>query len=148
RRRRPRDRPLRPRRRAPGSDPGSGAGDRRPGGASRRRRALRGAGRGRHGGGADRPLVGGLMEAIIRTREVTRRFGDFTAVDRVSIAVARGSIFAFLGANGSGKSTTIRMLIGLLRPTAGAIDVDGIDVIRHPRRLRDRIGYMGQKVSL
>jgi drug efflux transport system ATP-binding protein len=88
------------------------------------------------------------MEPIIRTREVTRRFGEFTAVDRVSIAVARGSIFAFLGANGSGKSTTIRMLIGLLRPSAGAIEVDGIDVIRHPRRVRDRIGYMGQKVSL
>ena len=59
-----------------------------------------------------------------------------------------GTIFAFLGANGSGKSTTIRMLIGLLRPTAGAIEVDGIDVIRQPRQVRDHIGYMGQKVSL
>ena len=88
------------------------------------------------------------MRPIIQTREVTRRFGDFTAVDRLSITVAPGSIFAFLGANGSGNSTTIRMLIGLLRPTAGEIEVDGIDVIRHPRRVRDRIGYMGQKVSL
>src|SRR5262245_24681574 len=59
-----------------------------------------------------------------------------------------GTIFAFLGANGSGKSTTIRMLIGLLRPTAGTVMVDGIDVIHQPRRVRDHIGYMGQKVSL
>ena len=85
---------------------------------------------------------------IIRTRGLTKRFGDFTAVDDLAIEVAPGSIFAFLGANGSGKSTTIRMLIGLLRPTAGAIEVAGIDVIRHPRRVRDHIGYMGQHVSL
>ena len=85
---------------------------------------------------------------IIRTRGLTKRFGDFTAVDHLSIEVAPGTIFAFLGANGSGKSTTIRMLIGLLRPTEGTVEVDGIDVIRHPRRVRDRIGYMGQKVSL
>jgi len=89
-----------------------------------------------------------MADAIIRTQGLTKRFGDFTAVDAVSIAVAPGTIFAFLGANGSGKSTTIRMLIGLLRPTAGTVEVDGIDVIRHPRRVRDRIGYMGQKVSL
>jgi ABC-2 type transport system ATP-binding protein len=89
-----------------------------------------------------------MSEPIIRSRGLTRRFGAFTAVDELSIEVAPGTIFAFLGANGSGKSTTIRMLIGLLRPTAGEIVVDGIDVIRHPRRVRDRIGYMGQKVSL
>jgi len=85
---------------------------------------------------------------IIRTSGLTKRFGDFTAVDDLSIAVEPGSIFAFLGGNGSGKSTTIRMLIGLLEPTAGQIEVDGIDVIRRPRRVRDHIGYMGQKVSL
>jgi ABC-2 type transport system ATP-binding protein len=79
---------------------------------------------------------------------VTKRFGEFTAVDALSLEVEPGTIFAFLGANGSGKSTTIRMLIGLLVPTAGTIEVDGIDVIREPRRVRDRIGYMGQKVSL
>jgi ABC-2 type transport system ATP-binding protein len=89
-----------------------------------------------------------MMGAIIRTRGLTKRFGEFTAVDDLAIEVAPGTIFAFLGANGSGKSTTIRMLIGLLRPTAGTIEVDGIDVVRHPRRVRDRIGYMGQKVSL
>jgi len=85
---------------------------------------------------------------IIRVRGLTRRFGDFTAVDDLSISVTPGSIYAFLGANGSGKSTTIRMLIGLLLPTAGEIEVDGVDVCRHPRRVRDRIGYMGQRVSL
>ncbi len=87
-------------------------------------------------------------DVIIRAEGLTKRFGDFAAVDDVSLRVARGSIFAFLGANGSGKSTTIRMLIGLLTPTAGRIEVDGIDVIAHPRRVRDHIGYMGQKVSL
>lgn len=85
---------------------------------------------------------------IIAVRGLTKQFGDFTAVDHLSFTVSPGSIFAFLGANGSGKSTTIRMLIGLLRPSAGAIELDGVDVIRTPRRVRDRIGYMGQKVSL
>jgi len=88
------------------------------------------------------------MTPIIETKGLTRKFGDFTAVDDLSIAVAPGSIFAFLGANGSGKSTTIRMLIGVLTPTSGSITVDGVDVIKNPRRVRDRIGYMGQKVSL
>jgi len=89
-----------------------------------------------------------VREPIIRARGLTRRFGDFTAVADLDIDVAPGSIFAFLGANGSGKSTTIRMLIGLLEPTAGTIAVDGVDVRKNPRRVRDRIGYMGQKVSL
>ncbi|MEW6267804.1 MAG: ABC transporter ATP-binding protein [Thermodesulfobacteriota bacterium] len=87
-------------------------------------------------------------DVIIRADKLGKRFGDFVAVDRVSLRVERGSIFAFLGANGSGKSTTIRMLIGILEPSEGQIEVDGIDVIRHPRRVRDHIGYMGQKVSL
>src|SRR3989454_7616392 len=89
-----------------------------------------------------------MSAPIIRTRGLTKRFGDFTAVSDLSIEVMPGTIFAFLGANGSGKSTTIRMLIGLLRPTAGTVEVDGVDVIRRPRRMRDHIGYMGQKVSL
>ena len=87
-------------------------------------------------------------EAIILARGLTKRFGEFTAVEQIDLAVERGVIFAFLGANGSGKSTTIRMLIGLLTPTAGAIELDGVDVTKHPRRVRERIGYMGQKVSL
>jgi ABC-2 type transport system ATP-binding protein len=89
-----------------------------------------------------------MSEPIILARGLTKRFGDFTAVAALDLTVRAGSIFAFLGANGSGKSTTIRMLIGLLRPTAGAITVDGIDVIARPRRVRDHVGYMGQKVSL
>jgi len=87
-------------------------------------------------------------ETVIEAVGLTRRFGDFTAVDNAGIRVPRGSIFAFLGANGSGKTTTIRMLIGLLTPTAGSITVAGIDVIEKPRRVREVIGYMGQKVSL
>ncbi len=71
-----------------------------------------------------------MADAIILARGLTKRFGDFTAVDALDLEVERGVIFAFLGANGSGKSTTIRMLIGLLTPTAGSITVDGIDVIR------------------
>jgi ABC-2 type transport system ATP-binding protein len=89
-----------------------------------------------------------MPDPIILARGLTRKFGDFTAVDAIDISVEPGVIFAFLGANGSGKSTTIRMLIGLLTPTAGEITLDGIDVIQHPRRVRERIGYMGQKVSL
>src|SRR5438477_66848 len=89
-----------------------------------------------------------MRPPIIRTRGLTKRFGDFTAVDDLSIEVTPGTIFAFIGANGSGKSTTIRMLIGLLKPTAGTVEVDGVDVIARPRRVRDHIGYMGQKVSL
>jgi ABC-2 type transport system ATP-binding protein len=87
-------------------------------------------------------------ELAIRTKGLTRRFGDFVAVDAVDLHVERGSIFAFLGANGSGKSTTIRMLIGVITPTSGEIEVDGVDVVREPGRVREHIGYMGQKVSL
>ncbi len=89
-----------------------------------------------------------MSEPIIAATGLTKRFGAFTAVDDLTLSVEPGSIFAFLGANGSGKSTTIRMLIGLLEPTAGTIRVDGVDVIANPRQVRERIGYMGQKVSL
>jgi drug efflux transport system ATP-binding protein len=89
-----------------------------------------------------------MSDPIILARGLTKRFGDFTAVDALDLTVETGSIFAFLGANGSGKSTTIRMLIGLLQPTDGAITVDGVDVIANPRKVRDHVGYMGQKVSL
>ena len=89
-----------------------------------------------------------MADAIILARGLTKRFGEFTAVDAIDLEVERGAIFAFLGANGSGKSTTIRMLIGLLTPTAGSIELDGVDVTKDPRRVRERIGYMGQKVSL
>ncbi|HYC00501.1 MAG TPA: ATP-binding cassette domain-containing protein [Candidatus Limnocylindrales bacterium] len=93
-------------------------------------------------------LVPVSAEPIIHARGLTRRFGSFTAVDRADISVPAGAIFAFLGANGSGKTTTIRMLIGLLAPSEGSAVVAGVDVIEHPRRVRDAIGYMGQRVSL
>jgi ABC-2 type transport system ATP-binding protein len=86
--------------------------------------------------------------AAIDVRGLTRRFGDFVAVDSVSFAVRPGEIFGFLGSNGAGKSTTIRMLCGLLRPTAGTAIVGGADVSRDPEGVKRRIGYMSQKFSL
>lgn len=80
--------------------------------------------------------------------DLVRRFGTFTAVDHLSLAIASGEVFGLLGANGSGKSTTIRMLTGILTPTAGRIHVDGVDVVREPLAARTRIGYVAQKVSL
>jgi ABC-2 type transport system ATP-binding protein len=79
---------------------------------------------------------------------LVKRFGDFTAVDRISLATRRGEIFGFLGPNGAGKSTTIRMLCGLLQPTSGRAVVAGFDVAREPERVRQNIGYMSQKFSL
>jgi ABC-2 type transport system ATP-binding protein len=84
----------------------------------------------------------------VEVRELTRDFGPFRAVDRVSFTVARGQIFGFLGPNGAGKSTTIRMLNGLLLPTAGEGRVDGLDIVREHQRLKERIGYMSQRFSL
>ncbi|HEU5207994.1 MAG TPA: ABC transporter ATP-binding protein [Longimicrobiales bacterium] len=85
-----------------------------------------------------------MIEAV----DLTRRFGDFTAVDRVSFTVEPGEVFGFLGPNGAGKTTTIRMLIGLLAPTAGSARVAGLDVVADRTALRARIGYMSQKFSL
>jgi len=84
----------------------------------------------------------------IEARELTRRFGDFTAVDRVSFEVPRGEIFGYLGANGAGKSTTIRMLTGLLRPSGGTGRVAGHDLWKDPGAVKAAIGYMSQKFSL
>jgi ABC-2 type transport system ATP-binding protein len=86
--------------------------------------------------------------AAIEVKELTRRFGAFTAVDRVSFDVKEGEIFGFLGANGAGKSTTIRMLCGLLRPSSGTAVVGGIDVARNPEAVKRQIGYMSQRFSL
>lgn len=86
--------------------------------------------------------------AVIEVRDLTRRFGTFVAVDGVSFDVAEGEIFGFLGANGAGKSTTIRMLCGLLRPTRGTARVAGVDVTRDPESVKRRIGYMSQRFSL
>ncbi|MBC7224933.1 MAG: ABC transporter ATP-binding protein [Anaerolineae bacterium] len=79
---------------------------------------------------------------------LTKRFGDFTAVDHISFRIRRGQIFGFLGPNGAGKTTTIRMLLGLLRPTEGRATVLGFDVVRETAEIRSRIGYMSQRFSL
>ena len=84
----------------------------------------------------------------ISVRDLTRRFGKFVAVDRVTFDVARGEIFGFLGSNGAGKSTTIRMLCGLLVPTSGTALVGGVDVTSDPEAVKRRIGYMSQRFSL
>lgn len=88
------------------------------------------------------------MDKSIVAKNLTKRFGKFTAVNTINIEVEVGEIFGFLGANGAGKTTTIRMLIGLLRPTSGEISVGGINVIQHPQKVRKIIGYMSQKFSL
>ena len=86
---------------------------------------------------------------FLRVRDLTRRFGRFTAVDRVDFDVPRGRVFGFLGPNGSGKSTTIRMLTGLLKPTAGSVTAfDGLDVAKDTEPWKRRLGYMSQKFSL
>ncbi len=88
------------------------------------------------------------MTPAIEVKDLTRRFGTFTAVDHVSFEVGAGEIFGFLGANGAGKSTTIRMLCGLLRPSSGTATVGGVDVTRDPEAVKRRIGYMSQRFSL
>jgi len=84
----------------------------------------------------------------IEVRDLSKRFGGFVAVNRVSFDVRAGEIFGFLGSNGAGKSTTIRMLCGLLKPTSGTALVGGIDVGRDPESVKRRIGYMSQRFSL
>ena len=84
----------------------------------------------------------------IEVRDLTKRFGAFVAVNRVSFDVRAGEIFGFLGSNGAGKSTTIRMLCGLLKPTSGQATVGGVDVVRDPEGVKRRIGYMSQRFSL
>jgi ABC-2 type transport system ATP-binding protein len=91
------------------------------------------------------------MNAEMRSVEINdlvKRFGDFTAVDHITLETRKGEIFGFLGPNGAGKSTTIRMLCGLLTPTSGRALVAGYDVAREPELVRQHIGYMSQKFSL
>lgn len=89
-----------------------------------------------------------MPDLSIQAHSLTKRFGSFTAVDDVSFSVAKGEIFGFLGANGSGKSTTIRMLTGLLQSTSGTATVAGYDINTAPEQVKRRIGYMSQKFSL
>lgn len=84
----------------------------------------------------------------IEARELTRKFGSFTAVDRISFDVRAGEVFGFLGANGAGKTTAIRMLTGLLSPTSGSATVAGHDVYRESESIKRSIGYMSQRFSL
>src|SRR4030095_3982270 len=87
-------------------------------------------------------------DKIITTHELTKRFGDFTAVDAISFEVEKGEIFGFLGANGAGKTTAMRMLCGLSVPTSGKATVSGFDVYKQTESIKKSIGYMSQKFSL
>ena len=88
------------------------------------------------------------MEYAIVVENLTKMFGDFTAVDSVSFNIKKGQIFGFLGPNGSGKSTTIRMICGVLKPTSGRGQVMGFDIVAQTEKVRQNIGYMSQRFSL
>jgi ABC-2 type transport system ATP-binding protein len=87
-------------------------------------------------------------DVVVEAVDLVKRFGRFTAVDRISFSVQRGEIFGFLGPNGAGKSTTIRMLCGIITPTEGSGRVAGFDLFTEPGRIKQAIGYMSQKFSL
>jgi ABC-2 type transport system ATP-binding protein len=89
-----------------------------------------------------------MPENAVQIHDLVKRFGDFVAVDHVTLDVRRGEIFGFLGPNGAGKSTTIRMLCGLLLPTSGTASVGGLDVMTQSEAIKKHIGYMSQKFSL
>jgi ABC-2 type transport system ATP-binding protein len=89
-----------------------------------------------------------MAERIVSTHDLTRRFGDFIAVDHVSFEVTKGEIVGYLGPNGCGKTTTIRMLLGLLEPTEGSATVLGYDAFKETEEIRSRSGYMSQKFAL
>ena len=88
------------------------------------------------------------MEHVIVTQNLTRRFGDLVAVDSLSLTVAAGEIFGLVGPDGAGKTTTLRLLCGLMDPTEGGAMVAGYDVAREPQAVKDRIGYMAQRFGL
>ena len=89
-----------------------------------------------------------MTETVIQADRLTKRFGTFTAVDHITFDVGRGEIFGFLGANGAGKTTAMRMLCGLSRPTEGRARVAGCDIARQPAGATRNIGYMSQRFSL
>ena len=85
-----------------------------------------------------------MMTEVIHTENLTKRFGTFTAVDHISFDVHHGEVFGFLGANGAGKTTAMRMLCGLSKPTSGTGTVAGYDIARQPEMVKKHIGYMSQ----
>lgn len=89
-----------------------------------------------------------MTQPAIVTRALTKRFGDFTATNAITFEVAQGEIFGFLGANGAGKTTAMRMLCGLLKPSSGEARVAGFDIFTQTEKVKQRIGYMSQKFSL
>ena len=89
-----------------------------------------------------------MAEVVIRCQELTKQFGQFTAVDRVSFEIRAGEVIGYLGPNGSGKTTTIRMLLGLLAASSGSANVLGLDIQRETEAIRARVGYMSQKFAL
>ena len=89
-----------------------------------------------------------MKNAVIQVENLTKRFGDFTAVDNISFEVEKGEIFGFLGANGAGKTTAMRMLCGLSNPTSGGGTVAGFDISQQSEEVKKHIGYMSQKFAL
>lgn len=93
-------------------------------------------------------ILNSELEKVIEVTDLVKRFGAFTAVDRISFHVNKGEIFGFLGANGAGKTTAMRMLCGLSKPTSGNGTVAGFDINKEPEKIKANIGYMSQKFSL
>src|SRR5690554_4101472 len=89
-----------------------------------------------------------MEEKVIVCEDLTKQFGDFYAVNKISFDVYRGEIFGFLGANGAGKTTALRILCGLSAPTSGEVNVAGFDIYRETEKIKKNIGYMSQKFSL
>jgi ABC-2 type transport system ATP-binding protein len=89
-----------------------------------------------------------MMSWAIEAKRLTKRFGAFTAVDSIDVSVRKGEVFGFLGANGAGKTTAIRMFCGLLSPTSGSGQIAGCDIRTEGEKIRSRIGYMAQKFAL
>jgi ABC-2 type transport system ATP-binding protein len=94
------------------------------------------------------PAVSQSGEPVIIANDLTRRYGAFTAADRISFSIGKGEIFGLLGPNGAGKSTTFKMLCGLLQPTSGQASIAGLDIVAQTSKARNRLGYMAQKFSL
>src|SRR3982750_2863380 len=89
-----------------------------------------------------------MMESVIICEKLTKKFDDFIAANELTFEVGKGEIFGFLGANGAGKTTAMRMLCGLLKPSSGKASIAGFDVYTQTEKIKQRIGYMSQKFSL